>query len=198
MQRHLADVPTVAVTFDELRFPDRDTEFILEHLIRYCSKFTPLPVVTVLVEGPRATVVRGHKYVLAARALNRPSLRVHVDSRSSPESVAAFLDRDDVTVLEWETGWNEEANHAARVGGHVFYFERALSDDEKHKFDVAVMALFQDPGIEVHHDDAGPLAEFEAVTPSDHKWAREHLRTFAAFSERVAKIVSFQGSRFHF
>lgn len=65
-------------------------------MVHYCEKFDPLPAVTVAVNAESVVVIRGHKYLLAARALKRPSIRAVVAAPpSSREEVSAFLARKD-------------------------------------------------------------------------------------------------------
>ncbi len=97
----LVQVPVSAVSIDEERFPDRDTVHILEHLVHYCAKFDPLPAITVVVEDGKVQVIRGHKYLAAARALARSTIRAVVASPPSSEAVKEFLACKDVTVLDW-------------------------------------------------------------------------------------------------
>src|SRR3954469_5616607 len=54
---------------------ERDDGFEYEHLKRYCSKFTPLPAVTVRLGEGRLIAVRGQKYLSIARELGRDRIR---------------------------------------------------------------------------------------------------------------------------
>ena len=197
----LVEIPTTLACLDEDRFPDRDESHIFDHLLHYCSKFTPLPVITVIVEGRSATVVRGHKYLRIARALGHSTLRAVVDSPpSTPSDVADFLARPDVVELNWpELEAAERAQSTVRAW-HVFFFERPLTADEKRDFEGRVANLFSpfsdgEPLV-ICFDDRRQLAEIEGPTPEGHEWARQHLATFAAFSQQRVRIVSFQGLRF--
>src|SRR5579863_3024205 len=53
----------------------RDDGFVYEHLKRYCSKFTPLPAITVKLSGGKLIAVRGHKYLSIAVELRRERIR---------------------------------------------------------------------------------------------------------------------------
>jgi hypothetical protein len=195
----LAQVPTNAVTVDDERYPDRDELHVLAHLMRYCSKFDPLPAITIVVEGDTAIVVRGHKYLKAAIQLGRATLRAVIASPPGEARVRKFLARPDVTVLDWESIKAAEEKEVTRLGWHIFYFERPLSSEEKRDFDERVSKLFPMPGgpVPVTHDDAGPLAEFQVQTPvQDEAAARAHHNVFAAFSSNRARIVTYQGMRF--
>jgi hypothetical protein len=195
----IARIPVTAVGIDQVRYPDRDQSHIFDHLVRYCAKFDPLPAVTVVVEGASATVIRGHKYLQAALALGRPTVRAVIASPPSGGAVRAFLARVDVVLLDWDRIKAEEELERTPIGWHVFFFERSLSSAEKADFDDLVGALFAgvDRDILVAHDDTGPAAEFQARTPvTDEVWARRHLDAFSTFSRDRARIVSYQGRRF--
>lgn len=193
----LVEVPVEIVSIDESASPDRDNSFILDHLVRYCSKFAPLPAITVSIERGTATVVRGHKYLIAARRLGRSTIRAVVRSQPAGAEVHNFLSRSDVMVLDWEAIKSKEEKVGRPRSWHVFYFERPLSTDEKRAFATEVRRLFSDPTIEVLHEDTGPVAEFEADTPiEDPLWTTQHLATFRRFSNERVSILSYQGRRF--
>jgi len=199
MSMLLVQVPVSAVVIDEARSPDADRRLLLDHLIRYCARFEPLPAITLAVEGNTAMVVRGHKYLLAARALGRPTIRAVISPPIESAAVQAFLARADVETLDWERIKADEASDPTPLGWQVFFFERALSPDEKADFDRRARGLFAgtEPQVEVLHDDDGPVAELLAPVPvGDHAWARRHLEAFTGFSNERVKIVSFQGARF--
>ena len=196
----LVQIP-MTVPFIDARFPDRDDSQILEHLIYYCSKFEPLPAIGIDVKGASATVVRGHKYLIAARTLGRAEIQAVIMSPPSSPDVKAFLARKDVRRLDWEEIKAAEAADRTPLGWHVFFFERSLSEEEKRDLEGRVARLFASveggATIRVHHDDERKLAEFKARIPvTDHAWATEHLATFTEFSRDRVKIVSFQGRRF--
>lgn len=193
----LVDVALATVAVDEAKFPDRDGSHILEHLVRYCGKFDPLPAITVSLERGTATVMRGHKYLIAARVLGRSTIRAVVVSQPSSEEVKSFLAREDVKVLDWQAIKAEEDQELNPKGWHVFFFARPLSREEKLAFDAQVQALFSEGAVHVTHDDSGPVAEFEANTPvTDAAWAAKHLHAFTSFSRERVPIISYQGRRF--
>lgn len=193
----LVQLPVAAVSIDEAKFPDRDESHFLEHLVRYCEKFEPLPAITVAVEGNKVKVIRGHKYLVAARMLGRPTIRAVIASPSASDEVKTFLARGDVTTLDWEAIKAKEDQEPNPRGWHVFFFARSLSSEEKLDFNQRVWTLFSDRTISVVHDDVGPVAEFEAYTPvTDAAFAARHLETFKLFSNERVAIVSYQGRRF--
>jgi len=193
----LLQVPVVAVSIDEARSPDRDHTQILEHLVRYCSKFDPLPAITIAIEGRTSRVLRGHKYVLAARALGKPIIRAVVTGTPTSGEVASFVASTGAKILDWEAIKAAEERETVTKAWHIFFFERSLSSEEKAAFDTVVASLFSDGAVRVTYDDEGPLAEFEAMTPvADAAWAARHLDAFAGYSRERVPIVSYQGRRF--
>lgn len=199
MAIQLLEVSVASVTVDDTRAPDHDTSQVFDHLLRYCSKFDPLPAITIRIEGGAATVVRGHKYLLAARSLGRRVIRAVVAGAPTPEHVNSLVASADAKILDWEEIKAAEAREPIPLGWHVFFFARPLAREEKAAFDAVVTSLFSDACIRVTHDDAGPLAEFEARTPvTDTAWAARHLDAFTAFSRNRVAIVTYQGRRFGF
>jgi hypothetical protein len=78
----------------------------------------------------------------------------------------------------------------------VYFFERPLSAAEEQSFNRVVWDVFGNRDIEIHHDGAGPVAEFEADTPvGDHAWATRNLQGFSSFAREHVPIVSFLGRR---
>lgn len=193
----LIEVPVDAVSIDENRSPDNDERHILEHLVRYCAKFDPLPAITVVLDGMTARVVRGHKYLLAARTLGRRTIQAVIAGAPPPEQLKSFLLQANGKELDWEAIRSAEEQEPVLTGWHVFFFARPLTGQEKRTFDEVVASVFCGQDIAVIHDDSGPLAEFAARTPvTDVSWARRHLESFAGFSQDYVPIVSYQGGRF--
>ncbi len=191
----LVQLPVSVPLIDNARFPDRDDSHIVEHLTYYLGKFEPLPAVTVTIEGKSATVVRGQKYLLAAKALGRRSIRAVVASPlASNEDVKAFLARADVTTLDLD-GINVEEK--TPKSWHVFFFDRALSGEERRWFSERVCGVFSVNDIQISYDDSCARAEFEADTPvGDPVWAVRYLEALTSFNSEVVAIRSYQGRRF--
>lgn len=193
----LVEVPTGAVTVDESKYPDRDTTLIFDHLVRYCSRFEPLPAIGIVLDGRTVTVVRGHKYLRVAKVLGRLTIRAVVVGAPTREELDGAITAAGGRVLGWEGIRDAEQNEPAPMGWHVFFFARALSAVEKASFERVVSSAFPGVAVRVDHDDAGPAAEFEAPTPvTDESWARRHLIAFSAFSQECVPIVSYLGRRF--
>lgn len=192
----LVEVSVDSVSIEE-GSPDDAQSLILEHLVRYCSKFTPLPAIGILLEGTTAKVVRGHKFLLASRLLNRPTIRAVVTGSPDEAVFQSFVARSKAKVLDWAAIKAAEEREPVLRAWHVFFFARPLSFSEKTTFDTAVMALFADPHIHMSHDDVAAVAEFEALTPfTDHEWARRHFAAVSAFSRDYVRILSYQGRAF--
>ena len=193
----LVELPVSILELDESRFPDRDDSQILDHLVRYCARFDPLPAVTVTIEGEHATIVRGHKYLAAAHTLKRSRIRAVIGSPSTSEDVGAFLRRPDVTQLDWEAIERDEARVAEPMAWHVLFFGHPLSQDQKSRFAERMGTIFHPAPLRVLHDDSGPSAEFRAKTPvNDHAWATRLLEVLGDFAREQESIVSYQGRRF--
>ena len=190
--------PLPRSSIDEARFPDRNPSQILEHLVRYFEKCDQLPAVTIAIEGDAATIVRGHKYLIAAGMVGRTELRAVIASPPpSSDEVKRFLSRPGVTVLDWEGLKAAEEEDLTPRGWHVFFFSRPRSSEQRRTFDAEARALFSDATLAVLHDDSGPVAEFEAPTPvTDHTWATTNLDAFMRFARLHVPIVSFQGTLF--
>jgi hypothetical protein len=192
----LVQIPPELAYIDEARSPDRDRHYIFDHLLRYLAKFDPLPAIGIEIEQGKGRVVRGHKYLTAARILGRGTVRAVIVSPPTSEDVQQFLARPEVTVLDWEAIRAKEDEERNPRGWQIFYFERPLSDAEKRAFDSAVRELHEGQTIDILHDDSGPVAEFEANISMDEDWMRSHLATFLRFDREHVRIVSFQGGRF--
>lgn len=177
--------------------PDRDQSQILDHLVRYCSKFAPLPAVAITIEGTVARVVRGHNYLLVSKRLNRPTIRAVVAGSPGAAIFQELVTRTNAKVLDWPAIEAEEAREPIARCWHVFYFVRPLTPSERRTFAEVVEALFVGQSIHVAYDGEAPIAEFEAMTPvTDHGWAARHLEVFSSFSREHVRIVSYQGRRF--
>jgi hypothetical protein len=195
----LVEIPVSAASIDERLSPVRD-EYILEHLVHVCAKGELLPALSIVIEGDAARVTRNHTYLLVARMLGRSTIRAIVASPPSSVDVKRFLARPDVIVLDAEAIMAKEDEDRYPKAWHVYFFERSLSLAEKRAFDEAVwerFEVFDGRTIRVHHDDAGPLAEFETRTPTSTE-ALHDLRfdTIGRFDREHVRIVSYQGRRF--
>ncbi|MBK8254386.1 MAG: hypothetical protein IPK82_17170 [Polyangiaceae bacterium] len=197
MTIQLLEVPVVTVSVDESRWPDRDETLIFEHLLRYCSKFDPLPAITIAFEDSSAVIVRGHKYLFAAKALGRGVIRAVVTGNPRKLELEKFLAHCGAKILDWDAIKQAEERQPVITGWHVFFFAQPLSSDEKAAFDAVVASSFVNEGVRVTHDDAGPFAEFQAATPAtDSLWMASYFNALMAFSRERAAIVSYQGRRF--
>lgn len=194
----LINIPVASVLVDEEKYPDLDRSMIVEHLIRYCSKFDPLPAIGIALHEGAAVLVHGHKYLLAARALGRPAIPALVKGDPSPEQLHSVLATTGAMALDLEAIRAVEDRDPTPRVWQLFYFVRPLSSVQKSAFESAIRCLFpDDEEIQFMHDDTGPLVEFEARVPvTDERWARRRLDTLCTFHEEHVPIVSSQGGRF--
>lgn len=192
----LFETPVESVRRMDLKYPDRQASFIFEHLLEYCSKFDPLPAISIAVEGDGLFVTRGHKYLDCAVALARPTIRAVLPT-GSDEVRKALLSRPDVKVLDWEAIKSREATDVRPRGWHVLFLQQMLSATQKLHLENEIREQFGDITLRVSHDDSRRLAEFEAQTPvTDIVWGRAWLDRLSTFSRHHVEIVSYQGDRF--
>lgn len=193
----LLDVPLAALPVEDARAFEVEDGFVYAHLRRYCSKFEPLPAITVSIDDESVKLLRGFKYLLVAKDLGRPTVRAVVGGRSTPAAVARFVARSGSKVLDWHAIRAAEERDLTPVGWHVVYFARPLAPEEKAVFESVVAGFLGAQVVRVVYDDSGPLAEFEAKTPvSDAAWIARTLGALAEFSRDCVSIVSYQGRRF--
>jgi hypothetical protein len=196
----VVELPTRMVKIDEDRFADLDHSLILEHLKYYCSKFEPLPAVTLRLIDQQAFVVAGHKYVAAAVALKRPRLRAIVDPASDAEAVSRLLALDDVRRIDLDALEKEEARDPVPLAWHIVFFERPLAPEQRAAFSKAMSELAGSTGgppPNVAYDESGARAELRMPTPVfDHDWATDLLRALSDFHQTHVPIVSYQGRAF--
>lgn len=196
MQITLIKIPVISVLSDS-RFPDRDTITILDHLIRYCATFDPLPSISIVIEQGHAILVRGHKYMQAARALGRETILAEVEGNYSPEQLSDLMANTQATVIDWKALRAAEDRDTMPKGWQVIFFDRPLTAAEKTVFDTTIKSLFSHDEVQVRHDDKGPVAEFEARMPvTDEGFFRRYVNALARFHDEHVRIISLQGARF--
>jgi hypothetical protein len=194
------EVPLERLTIDEKVSPDSDTSCVLEHLTYYCSKFEPLPAVTISVDQGDGLVTRGHKYLQAARALGRPSMRAVIKAASSERAVNEFLSRPGVRSLGPQAASSFEATDARPLSWHVIYFRHALEAEEVWALERSLASSFEESqsgAFKVTYDPGQWRAEFQARTPvGDQDWANAYLAVLLDFHHRCAPIATWQGRKF--
>jgi hypothetical protein len=182
--------------------------FIYSHLRYYCSKFAPLPAITIRFENSEAKLVDGAEYLQISRDLERPTVRAVVIGDYAEETLKRFLSKWGGRVLDWEEIDRAERAEPLVSAWHVFFFERPLRSEEQAEFVRRIAGFFgrlaekrgDDPSramsqVSFNNDQAS--AEFRAITPVvDESWYSHHLEICRRFSANIVKIVSYQGRRF--
>lgn len=192
----LFEAPIESVRLDESKYPDREKGLIFEHLLLYCSKFDPLPAISIAVDGGELFVTGGHKYLECAAALGRRTIRAVLPS-ASDDVIKLLLRRSEVKPLDWDAIKKRESIETSVRGWHVLFFERPLSAVDKLGFESQVSEQFDGEAVHVSYDNSRRSAEFEAQTPlNDFVWARALRERLSLFSRRHVQIVSYQGRRF--
>jgi hypothetical protein len=206
MPDHFIEIPT-SLVHEDPRYPDQDNRHIYEHLRHFCSKFFPLPAVSVKLTGGKLIVTEGHKYLRAARELGYPWLRAIYESRfCEPGAILKELPSG-VKLTSHEVLEREMAAAVVR-GYHVYFFDGALTCLEQERFrreiagfferlDTLLIASEQERVFACEFPFKKTCAEFEALIPvGDPSWARSYLEVSRGFSQDVKRIISFQGARF--
>jgi hypothetical protein len=198
MPIQLIEIPPDLPVIDESRFPDRDQSFIFEHLQHYLSLFSPLPAIGIRVGPAGPLVTRGHKYLLAARALHRPSIRAVIQPGSDTAATADLLGQPDVTLLDWTEIDAAERAQPIADQWHLYFFERPLNEAEQRQFDEIVIGFLNQAGYEVQNlEHSGHRAQFLVTVPAgDESWFGPYRAAAQRFSEETVPVVSFQGRRF--
>jgi len=185
---------------------ERDDGFVYEHLKRYCSKFTPLPAITVKAVGQKLTAVRGQKYLAIARELGHERIRaVSLDGtfdQLKARGVRGLLCVVPTSQLE------QEERATVITGWHVLFFRSRpsaeLAEGIRARFDRfanETLPTALPPGtaisIESHFDSSGPCLEIKFPTPvANEEWAKSYYAFLLAVSSELALIETYQGRRF--
>jgi hypothetical protein len=199
------------ISVDESLFPDQQKDsFIYEHLRHYCSKFYPLPTITVRVCAEAVFVIRGHQYLAIARELGQERIRAVVDQSSSKQYVHSFLDKPSVVQLNWEIARQEGYDTFVEFVWYVFFFERPLNQEEREIFEEQIVEFFrtiklpewaevpENRIIDLSYPYSGYCAEFQAYVPiEDERWYSQSKAVVVNFHLKHIPILSFQGRKFH-
>ena len=196
-----------SLVVDERRYPDMDTHFIYDHLKYYCSKFRPLPTVTVSIDHDPPVIIAGHKYFKIARELGHKSIRACVGAGKPNARFEKFLRRQDVQLIDKSTLDREFEESEVMDGCEVFFFESPLSEDAKVAFESKIADFFRthDSSLlagrrchvsPVSYSADSTRAEFTATIPCGESWIRDFLSTCHDIDQNVARIKSLQGRRF--
>lgn len=185
---------------------ERDDGFIYEHLKRYCSKFTPLPAITVKLSGGKLLAVRGHKYLWIALELHQERIRAVLQGTTFEDlrrqGVPGVLSVVPQTRLE------SEQNTAVIAGWHVFFFKSTPSQEMADRIDARFRGFLNQSlpdalgsshqvVIDSHFDFSGPCFEIKFPTPvANQAWANLYHAFISSVSNEVLPIATYQGRRF--
>jgi hypothetical protein len=193
---------------DECVYPDLDASYVYDHLKYYCSKFSPLPAVTIALRDASPLIVRGHKFASIASELGRKSIRAIITADIDTDEVRRFLGTDGVNTLDWEMLRKEEEETNVLNAVHVFFFDASLSGRQKCIFEERIAGFFHKLTSVLIGDKPRTIskviyshnercAEFTATTPAgDPSWFGEFHACCLDYSREVAHIASYQGRRF--
>ncbi len=204
----VVDMDPNDVKVDESVFPNKwkDT-FVYEHLRHYCSKFSPLPGISIYVTRKSVTVTDAHQYLSIAKDLGRESITAVVDHTSPKKAVQEFLKRPSVKQLDYQKLRAEEDAAMFSYGLYVFFFERPLNARERQLFEQKIVGYLKEiklpprfEGVErikeLNYSYDGQCAEVEAFTSTDERWYGPFRLALMDFHQNVTPIISFQGTKF--
>jgi hypothetical protein len=185
---------------------ERDDGFVYEHLKRYCSKFTPLPAITVKLSGGKLLAVRGHKYLSIALELHQERIRAVLQGTTFEDlrrqGVPGVLSVVPQTRLE------SEQNTAVIAGWHVFFFKSTPSQEMADRIDARFRGFLNQSlpdalgsshqvVIDSRFDFSGPCFEIKFPTPvANQAWANLYHAFISSVSNEVLPIATYQGRRF--
>lgn len=196
------------VEVDESVFPDEWKDwFVYEHLRYCCSKSQILSVVKIHVTADAVTAMSGQTYLSIARDLGRTSIRAVVDWSSPEEAVKQFLKRPSVTKLDYKAIREEEDKTLYWYGWFIFFFEEGLGEREREIFERDVVGFLKQIKLppqfeaveriqELTYPFSGRCAEVKAFRSADERWYAPFRVVLSDFHKNVARIASFQGTKF--
>jgi len=185
---------------------DNDDGFVYEHLKRYCSKFSSLPALTVILAEGKLTAVRGHRYLSIAQELGYDRIRAVLQGTTFDElrklAIPGLLSLVPENLLASE----QEAEVV--VGWHVFFFATAPKADIVNEIDArfrgflnqslpAILGDKMEIAIESCFDLLGPCFEIRFPTPvTNQAWADLYRAFITSISNSIWPIKTYQGRRF--
>ena len=184
----------------------RDDGFVYEHLKRYCSKFTPLPAITVKLSGGKLIAVRGHKYLSIAVELRRERIRAVLQGATFEELRSQGV--PGVISVVPETTLESEQKTAVIAGWHVFFFKSPPSHELADRITARfkdflnqslpnALGSWQQVEIDSHFDFSGPCFEIKFPTPvANQAWANLYRAFISSVSNEALPIATYQGRRF--
>jgi hypothetical protein len=192
---------------DLANFPDNEHSFVYEHLKYYCSKFYPLPAITVGLKKNRFFVSRGHKYLHIGKELSHEHiLCVLPDEYQSTLDLNPSVKVEIVNFKDFDPHFQSDR---IDIFDHVYYFENTLSESQKFEFRKLIESFFCVLKYAKHLGTAfkgiSPIefgaedkcAEFKVkLTNPSGEWTHLYRSVTMKFSEDVAKIHTFCGRLF--
>lgn len=145
---------------DLANFPDNEQSFVYEHLKYYCSKFYPLPAITVGCKKNEFFVIRGHKYLRIAQELNHehilcvlpdeyqsPLFRTGNDAamrsfQPKPHEGELDLKQNGIEIMDFKDFDPGFQSDEIDTFDHVYYFEKPLSESQKIEFRKLIQSFF--------------------------------------------------------
>lgn len=204
----LVELDPKDVLTDEILFINKQKEqFIYEHLRHYCSKFYPLPTISVRVYKNSVIVTHGHLYLAIAKELGHQRIRAIIDINSPYCFIQKLLNRPSVIKLDWNIV-RQEDNELVSYCWLVFFFKRSLNQKEKKVFEEQVVRFFEQIPLPEFVDESndkiqvlsypnfGYCAEIKAYLPwEDERWYSTSRAVLLNFHFNCVPIVSFQGRK---
>lgn len=209
----LVEVDADEILVDESRFQSdlMEPAVIYEHLLYVCSKDSSIPGITIQIENDAAFVIGRHWYLSIARDLKVSRIRAILDKSSDPEAVKRFLQRPSVKQLDWTEVRKTESEVSIEYRWLIFFFERPLTESEKHAFQVQIVAFYRslklpswfksekERVMNLRYSHGGSCAEFQALAMfADESWYPASRVALEKFHREVVPVVSFQGYRAEF
>lgn len=204
------NIEVVEVSLADLVFPgiiDKSTSgFVYEHLKHYCSKFRPLPAITVSSDGKRLIIAGRHLYALIARDLGDDRIRAILKGTTFEElqeqDVPGLLARVPNEVLERELR-DDVPNH-----WHVFFFKSQPDEKIITQIDSRFRSFLNQslPAMITNTDNLQILSNFDAIGPyfeirfptpvANSQWAASYHTFIISISRELSAIATYQGRRF--
>ncbi|MEM1060470.1 MAG: hypothetical protein AAGK14_14745 [Verrucomicrobiota bacterium] len=193
------------IVIESPEFPDTSEDnFVFEHLKRYCSKFEPLPAITVRLESSKLIVTEGHKYCRMARELGRKAIRA-----IAHDCTVDDLKKSGISARELDLS-TLHAEHAALTfsdSWHVIFVRNPLGYETARSVEAQIESFVENYMATQHHienafqsggyDVDGRCLEFSFVTPThDKQWADGFLQLLVTIADQIGGIESYQGLRF--
>jgi hypothetical protein len=183
-----------------------EANFIYDDLCYFCSKFSPLPTITIEIKSDFIFVKSGYVYIRIAKELKRSIIRAVISDDSDKLRVIELEQLGEIKFLNWKEIRDEET--AIGFAFHVFFFEKDLSSNEEILFRKMVYKHFEFQEYLSETERANAVnsfaysksdqcVEFSGLTPIDNtEFANRFLQRLVNFHSSVVKIRSYQGRKF--